>query len=118
MREGSHARNHYEFLSTHLSKVVENAVAVLLRHLRVNVKGRIAQLRNFLGQQLDTVAAIAKNDGLVDLKLAEQSVQATHLLLLLNESVVLSNTNERKLVHEVDNVRVAKVLFLKGKERE
>lgn len=95
---------------------MEDAVTVLLRHLRVNVKGRIAQLRNFLGQQLDTVAAIAKDDGLVDLKLAEQRVQATNLLLLLNERVILRNTNERKLVHEVDNVRVAKVLLLQRRK--
>lgn len=52
-----------------LAKLVEDAVAVRLLHLGVNVEARIAKLCNLFGQKLDTIHRIAEDDGLVDLKL-------------------------------------------------
>jgi len=48
---------------------MEDAVAVGLQHLGVDVEAAIAQLRDLLRQQLDQVRGIAEDDGLVDLQL-------------------------------------------------
>ena len=48
---------------------MEDAVAVRLLHLGVNVEARIAELCNLFGQKLDPVHRIAEDDRLVDLKL-------------------------------------------------
>ena len=48
---------------------MEDAVAVVLHHLRVDVEAGVAQLRDFLGQQLHAVHRVAEDDGLVDLEL-------------------------------------------------
>jgi hypothetical protein len=44
----------------------------------------------------------------------EERVQTVHLLLLLQESIVLGDTAKRKLLHEVDFVRGFHVLVLKA----
>ena len=48
---------------------MEDTVAVLLVHLGMDVVARVAQLCDFLGQQLHTLRRVAEDDGLVDLKL-------------------------------------------------
>ena len=52
-----------------LSKVVEHSVSVLLRHLRVNKKTRIAKFCDFFGQKFNSHCRIAENNCLVDLQL-------------------------------------------------
>ncbi len=46
---------------------MEDAVAVLLVHLGVNVEARVSELRDLLGQQLHTLRRVAEDDRLVDL---------------------------------------------------
>ena len=50
-------------------EVVKHPVPVRLQHFRVRVEARVAELGDFLGQQLDAVGRVAKDDGLVDLEL-------------------------------------------------
>jgi hypothetical protein len=45
----------------------------------VDVKATEAELSDLFGQKLDTLSRVAEDDGLVDLKLGEQGVQAVNL---------------------------------------
>ena len=78
----------------------------------MRVEAGISKLSDLLSKKLDTVRRITENDGLINLELVEEGVQAVDLLLLLNESVVLSDTTERQLIHEVNFVRRVHVLVL------
>lgn len=49
-----------------LTEIVENPIAMRLRHPRVNIIARIAQFGDFLRQQLNPLSRIAKNDRLID----------------------------------------------------
>lgn len=93
-----------------VSEVVEDTVSCLLLHLGMTVEARVAELGDLLGKKFDSVRGIAEDDGLVDLQFGEESVQAVDLLLLLDKGIVLSDTPEGKLVHEVDLVGVGHVL--------
>ena len=77
-----------------LAEIVEHSVASVLEHLSVRVEARVAQFRDFLSEKLHPSRTVTEDDGLVDLQLGEQSVQAMNLLLLLDKSVVLSDTPE------------------------
>ena len=55
-----------------IPKVVKYSVAVRLHHLGVNVEAGVAKLRNLLGQQFHSIHRVAKDDGLVDLKLRRE----------------------------------------------
>lgn len=94
-----------------VAKVVKNAVSGLLLHPGVTVEARVAQFCNLLGKKLDAVRRVAENDGLINLELGEERIQAVHLLLFLNKGIVLSNTAKCKFIHEVDFVRSAHVLI-------
>ena len=48
---------------------MEDTVSVRLQHLGMDVEAGVAQLRDFLGQQLHAVHRVAEDDGLVDLEL-------------------------------------------------
>lgn len=74
---------------------MEHAVAVALQHFGVDVEAAVAQFRDLLGQQLYSVHAVAEDDGLVDAQLAEQRVEAVHLLALLHKGIILRDTLER-----------------------
>lgn len=115
-------------------ELVEDAVAVGLLHLGVDVEARVAQLGDLLGQQLDAVHRVAEDDGLVDLELqevqvrttsgrvlspphtwactwlrshlGEECVEAVDLLSLVHEGVVLRDAAQRQLLHQVDLVGV------------
>lgn len=89
---------------------MENAVASRLEHARVRVEAGVSQLGDLLGKKLNAVGGVTKNDRLVDLKLGEEGIQAVDLLLFFNKGVVLSDTTERELVHEVDLIRIRHVL--------
>ena len=99
----------YKVTADTVAEIVEDAVTGLLLHFCVTVEARVAQLGNLLGQELDTVGRVAENDRLVDLQLREESVEAVHLLLLLDERVVLRDTPQCQLVHEIDLVRASHV---------
>ena len=71
---------------------MEDSVTVLLKHPSMRVKARIAEFSDLFGQKLNPVGRVAENDRLIDLKFGEESVQAMNLLLLLDESIVLSDT--------------------------
>jgi hypothetical protein len=94
-------------------EIVEDAVTMGLEHLGVRIEARVAQLGDLFGQQLDTVGGVAKDDGLVDLELGEEGVQAVDLLAFLDKGVVLGHTAESKLVHQVNLVRLDQVLVLR-----
>mmetsp|Transcript_18271 Transcript_18271/g.59604 ORF Transcript_18271/g.59604 Transcript_18271/m.59604 type:complete len:514 (-) Transcript_18271:337-1878(-) len=89
-----------------VAEVVEDAVPVLLDHLSVDVVAREAELGDLLGEELDARGRVAEDDGLVDRELGEERVEAVHLLLLLDERVVLRHAVQRQLVHQVDLVRL------------
>lgn len=95
-----------------VAEIVEDPVAVLLKHSRVRVETGIAQFRNLLGQKFHSIGRVAENDGLVDLQFGEQRIQTVNLLLLLDEGIVLRDTTQRKFIHEIDLVRIAHVLVL------
>ncbi len=80
----------------------------------MNVEARVAELGDLLGQELDAVHAVAEDDALVDIELGEQRVQAVHLLLLLHKGVVLGDTSQGELIHEVDHVSIGQELLLEG----
>jgi hypothetical protein len=63
---------------------VEHPVPVCLGHLCVDVKATEAELSDLFGQKLDTLSRVAEDDGLVDLKLGEQGVQAVNLKIVLD----------------------------------
>lgn len=108
---GEKVRRHQVAART-VAEVMEDAVTVSLDHLGVNVEAGVTELGDFPGEQLDTSDAVAEDNRLVDLQLAEQSVQAVDLLLFFNEGVVLGDTLQREFLHEVDDVRFAQVLVL------
>mmetsp|Transcript_7413 Transcript_7413/g.30673 ORF Transcript_7413/g.30673 Transcript_7413/m.30673 type:complete len:333 (-) Transcript_7413:264-1262(-) len=100
-----------------LAKLVEDAVAVGLLHLGVDVEARVAHLGDFFGEQLDARDRVAKDDRLVDLEFGEERVQARHFLALLDEGVELRDALEREVVHEVDFVRVLDPAILEVLDR-
>lgn len=95
-----------------VAEIVENPVSMRLEHLCVRVEAAVAELGDLFGEQLDTVSRIAKDDGLVDLELGKERVETVHFLAFLNESVVLRDTAQRELVHEVDLVGLDHVAVL------
>ena len=58
-----------EIAARAVAEVVEDAVAVVLAHLGVDVEARVAELGDLLGQELDTLRRVAENDRLIDLQL-------------------------------------------------
>jgi len=83
-------------------EVVENAISVSLIHARVNEEAAVAELADFLGEHLDSLGAVAENDGLRDVELGEERVEAVELLALLQEGVVLGQTLQRQLISNLD----------------
>lgn len=100
-----------------VTELVEDAVAACLLHFGVYVETRVAQLCDFLGEELDTVDGVAEDNGLVDLQLGEESVEAVDLLALLDVGVELGDAPEGELLHQVDGIGFGDVLlaeFLDG----
>lgn len=52
-----------------LRKVMENLISLCLFHLGMDEETTVALINDFLGQELDSLRAIAEYDALVDLKL-------------------------------------------------
>jgi hypothetical protein len=95
-------------------EIVVNSFPVVVSHFGVNVKARVAHLRDFLGQQFNSFCGLTEDDGLVDLELGEQRVQTVDLLFLLEISVVLSHTFQGQLIHQIDELWVWHVFLLEG----
>jgi hypothetical protein len=60
-----------------VTEIVEDAITVRLEHFCMRVEARIAELSDFLGQELDSVGRIAEDDGLIDLKLKAKDVSVS-----------------------------------------
>ena len=93
-------------------KVMEYAVTVLLQHLGVRIKAGIAKFGDFLRKQLHSVCGVAENDGLIDLKFREESIEAVDFLFLFYKAVVLRYASKSQLVHQVDFVWISHVFIL------
>ena len=85
-----------------LGEVMEHLVSFALWHLGVDEVTTVVQFHDFLGEEFDSQTGITENDGLLNFELGEKSVEAVNLLSLLNVCVVLGDTLERELLHEVD----------------
>jgi hypothetical protein len=101
-----------------VAEVVENTVSCVLLHLCVTVKARVSELGDFLGKKFDSVGGIAEDDRLVDLELGEEGVQAVDLLLLFDKGVVLGNTPQSELIHQVNLIGTGHVLIRKVLDRQ
>jgi hypothetical protein len=108
---GQEIRAH-EVSANTVAEVMEYAVAVVLQHARVRIEARVSKLSNLLGKKLNAIGRVTEDDGLVNLQLVEQSVQAVNFLFLLNKGIVLRDTAKSQFVHQVDLVRRVHVLVL------
>lgn len=57
-----------------VAEVVEDAITMGLEHLCMGVETGVAQFGDFLCQELDSVGAVAEDDGLVDLELRKNEI--------------------------------------------
>lgn len=62
---------------------MEYSIPVTLSHLGMNVKATETKLCDLLGQKLNTLCRVTKDDGLVDLELGKEGVQTVNFLLFL-----------------------------------
>jgi len=92
------------------SEVVEDSITVSLGHLGVDVVAGVAQLSDLLGQELYSLCGVTEDNALVDLKFGEESVETVDLLSLLDKCVVLSDSLQGQLVHQVDLVGLLEML--------
>mmetsp|Transcript_46946 Transcript_46946/g.78217 ORF Transcript_46946/g.78217 Transcript_46946/m.78217 type:complete len:419 (-) Transcript_46946:177-1433(-) len=100
--------------ATTVSKVVEDAVAVLLLHAGVDEEARVTEFGDLLGKELDTLHRVAEDDGLVDLETGEEGVETLDLLALIDKGVVLRDTLEGELIHQVNFIGVVEPGVLEG----
>jgi len=68
----------HEVAADPIAEVVEDTIAVDGAFWRVS-RSMSSELRNFFGEEFDAVVGIAENDGLVDLQLGEEGVEAVGL---------------------------------------
>lgn len=97
-----------------VAELVEHSVAISLLHFGMNIKAAVTQLSDFFRKQLDTIHTVTENDTLIYVQLCEKSIEAMHFLLLLNESIILSDTSQSQFIHQVDYVRIRNELVLEG----
>lgn len=55
-----------------IAEVMKDSVAVILKHLSMDVEARVAKFRDFLGKKFHPVHRIAENNRLVYLKLSQR----------------------------------------------
>lgn len=77
-----------------VAELVEDAVTVGLLHLGMDVVTRVSQFGDLLGEELHAVDGVAEDDGLVDLQLGEEGVEAVDLLPFFNVGIELGDTTE------------------------
>ena len=83
-------------------KVMEHSIAMVLGHLCMDVVTTVAYLCDLLCQQLDSACRVAKYDRLVDSEFGEEGVQAVDLLSLIHIGIVLCDSPQSQLVHQID----------------
>lgn len=93
---------------------MENPVPILLVHARVDEEARVAELTDFARQELHSLGRFAEDDGLRDVKLREERVQAVELLLLLEEGIVLRHSLQGQLVRDLDVLGRWHISLLEG----
>lgn len=101
----------HEVTSSPITELMEDSVTISLLHFGVYIEARVAQLCDFLSEKLDTVNRVAEDDGLVNLQLGEEGVEAVDLLPFLNVGIELGNTPKGKLLHQVNGVGFGNVLL-------
>lgn len=69
-------------------------------------RGVRTELGDLASEQLDTLGGVAEDDGLVDLELGEQRVEAVHLLAFFDKGVELCHTLEGQRFHKIDLVPI------------
>jgi len=104
----------HEITTQASSEIMENPVPVSLGHLGVDVVAGVTKFGDLLGQQLNPLCRVAKNDALVDLQFGEKRIETMNLLTLLHESVVLGDTLQGELVHQINLIWVPKMLPHEG----
>ncbi len=78
----------------------------------MRVEAGVTKLRDLLCKQFYTVCGVAEDDGLVDLEFREKCVEAMNFLLFFHEGVILGDTTQGELVHEINLVWSSHVLVL------
>mmetsp|Transcript_11721 Transcript_11721/g.32960 ORF Transcript_11721/g.32960 Transcript_11721/m.32960 type:complete len:207 (-) Transcript_11721:1000-1620(-) len=96
-----------------VAEVMEYAVPVALGHPRVNKEAGVPHFGDLLGEEFHAGGGIAEDDGLVDVQLSEEGVEAVQFLALLDKGVVLGHALEGQVVHDVNVKGVGEVLVLK-----
>merc|ERR1712000_687993 len=76
----------------------------------MDVVARVTKLSDLTSKKFDTVDGVAEDDGLVDLELVEEGVEAVNLLTFFDEGVELRNTLQGEFVHQVDLIGFLHVL--------
>jgi hypothetical protein len=75
------------------------------------VEAGVSQLCDLLGQKLDAVDRVAEDDGLINLQLGEESVEAMDFLSLLYVGVKLGDASEGEFLHQLDGVGIRNMLL-------
>jgi len=92
----------YEVTTYSVAEVMEDTVAMGLKHFCMRVEARIAELRHFFGEEFNTVRGVTEDNRLVDLQLGEQGIQTMNLLSLLYVGIILGDTAKGQFIHKVD----------------
>ena len=79
-------------------------IPFLLTHLSMNKVTGITKLDDLLREQLHPHRRITEYDGLRDVQLTKQRVQAMDLVLLIDVAVVLSYSFEGQFLHDVNSL--------------
>lgn len=79
----------------------------------MNVVARVTKFGNLLGEQLNAIDRVAKDNALIDFKLGKERIEAVHLLSFFDVRIKLRDTSEGEFVHEVDTVWVWNKLLAK-----
>ena len=87
-------------------------VSVGLLHLGMNIEARVSKLSDLLGKKFDTFCILAEDDGLIDVQLGEERVQAVQFLSFLQVGVELGDSLERELLHQIYEFGVWHILLL------
>ena len=87
-----------------LSKPMKNMIPFLLTHLSMNKVTGITKLHDLLRQQLHPHRRITEYDGLRDVQLTKQRVEAMDLVFLIDVAVILGYTFERQFIHYIHSL--------------
>ena len=94
-----------------LPESMEDMVPFLLGHLSMDEIARVPKLDDLLSKQLHSHGRVAEDDGLRDVQLPEEGVQAVDLVFLVDVAVVLGYAFEGEFFHDVDGFASFKVLL-------